>query len=246
MGQIVDAYCTPGTERETPLPPDDLLRMMDDAGIERAVIAPEDREMAVDNASGNARMIELAGRSTGRFVPACTVNPWRGQDGCGIVRDAVASGAKMLVLSPMLQGFVLTDELTDPVLELAGELRLPVYIHTGPHSTGAPTQVVLLVSRFPDTRFILGHCGSTDYADDMPAILDVAPPNVWFELSLVRPFAMSTYDGTVDEERLIFGTSAPRNVPAVELEHFNRNWPITDHPGTYGQNITALLAEVRS
>jgi len=246
MGQIIDAYCTPGTERETPLPPDDLLRMMDEAGIERAVIAPEDREMAVDNASGNARMIELADRSAGRFIPACTVNPWRGQDACGIVRDALAGGAKMLVLSPMLQGFLPTDELTDPLLELAGELRLPVYFHTGPHSTGAPTQVVLLANRFPDTRFILGHCGSTDYADDMPAILQASLPNVWFELSLVRPFAMSTYDGTVDEPRLIFGTSAPRNAPAVEVKHFNRHWPIADHPGTYGQNITALLAEVRS
>ncbi len=246
MGQIVDAYCTPGTERETRLSPDELLRVMDEAGIDRAVIAPEDREIAVDNMAGNARMLDLSGRSDGRFVPACTANPWRGPSGCEMVRQAVTDGARMLVLSPMLQGFIPTDEVTDPLLKLAGELRLPVYIHTGPHSTGAPSQVVLLAERFGDTRFILGHCGSTDYAADMPVVLEIAPPNVWFELSLVRPFAMPTYDGTVDEGRLIFGTSAPRNAPGVELEHFDRTWPIAEHPGTYGQNISALLAEVRS
>jgi hypothetical protein len=78
----------------------------------------------------------------------------------------------------------------------------------------------------------------------MPTILDASLPNIWYELSLVRPFAMPTFDGTVDEARLIFGTSAPRNHPAIELEQFDRDWPIADHPGTYGLNIAGLLAEV--
>jgi uncharacterized protein len=245
MAQIIDGYCMPGTERETHLPPDELLRLMDQAGIDRAVIAPEDREIAVNNEAGNARMINLANASDDRFIPACTVNPWRGPAGCRLMRDAVTRGAKMLVLSPMLQGFGPTDELADPLLVLAGELRLPVYIHTGPHSTGAPTQVVLLASRFPETRFILGHCGSTDYADDMSVVFGLAPQNVWFELGLVRPFAMSAYGQIADEGRLVFGTSAPRNDPIIEIEQFDRHWPIADHPGTYGDNLAELIAEVR-
>ena len=43
MTTIIDAYCTLGTERETRLSPEQLLRVMDDAGIARAVVARDAR-----------------------------------------------------------------------------------------------------------------------------------------------------------------------------------------------------------
>ena len=78
--EIVDAYCTLGTERETQLSARDLLALMDTAGITRAIIAPEDREIAVNNAAGNDRILSEADKSGGRFFPACTVNPWFGEE----------------------------------------------------------------------------------------------------------------------------------------------------------------------
>jgi predicted TIM-barrel fold metal-dependent hydrolase len=244
MNQIVDAYCTPGTERETRLAAGDLLRLMDEAGIDRAVIAPDDRELAFRNAEGNERMLRLSSRFQDRFIPACTVNPWSGAAGSQELRRAIRSGAKMLVLAPALQGFYLADPLADELLELAGELGVPVYVHTGPHSAAAPTQLVLLAAEHPQTRFIVGHCGSTDYAHDMPSVLRAAPANVWFELSLVRPFAASGYAAVQDPSRLIFGSSAPRNHPAFELRHLAGYLPVEDHPEIYADNLLRLLAEV--
>lgn len=109
----IDAYTTPGTERETRLNASDLLRAMESAGIDRAVIAPEDREIAVANAAGNQQMIDLARASAGRFIPACAANPWFGRAAVDEVRRAAGEGARMLVLAPALQGFVLTDEICD-------------------------------------------------------------------------------------------------------------------------------------
>ena len=244
MNQIVDAYCTPGTERETRLAADELLRLMDEAGIARAVIAPEDRELALSNAAGNDRMLQLSQRFGDRLIPACTVNPWSGAAGCPELRRVVRAGAKMLVLAPALQGFHLGDPVTDELLRSAEELRVPVYVHTGPHSAAAPTQLVLLAAAYPATSFILGHCGSTDYAHDMPAVLRAAPENVWFELSMVRPFAASDYAAGVDRGRLIFGSSAPRNHPGFELRHLDEYLPIEDHPDVFGGNLLSLLAKV--
>ena len=246
MSQIIDAYCTLGTQRDTVLSAEQLLAQMDQAGIDRCVIAPEDREIVIDNSGGNRRIRDAAAESNGRFIPACTVNPWRGSEACDLLSDAVRSGAKLLVLAPMLQGFVPTDELTDPLLALAGQLRLPVYFHTGPHSTGGPTQVVLLAERWPDTRFVLGHCGTTDYVWDMPAILSHHQlPNVWYELSLVRPWVTKQYLELVDPSRLIYGSSAPRNDPVFELTQFNEYLPTGDYPQVYGQTLADLLTEVR-
>lgn len=243
MKPIVDAYCTLGTERETELTGEELLRLMDRAGIDRAVIAPDDREIAVDNTAGNQRILEAGIQAPGRFLPACSVNPWYGQAGCEQLRRAVGSGARILVLAPALQGFCLGDEVARDLLAAAGRLNVPVYVHTGPHSVGAPTQLLLVASEHPSTRFILGHCGSTDYSCDMTAVFELGLKNVWYELSLMRPWAVVEHIKHVDRSRLIFGSSAPRNDPVFELQQFAKHLPIEEYPDIYGHNITRLLEE---
>jgi predicted TIM-barrel fold metal-dependent hydrolase len=274
MSEIFDAYCTVGTERDTRLAPDDLLRMMDASGIRRAIIAPEDREIVANNSQGNARIREIAGQSAGRFIPACGVNPWFGDAACEELRRAAAEGARMLVLAPALQGFCFGDELPNDLLAVAAEVRVPVYVHTGPHSFGAPSQVVLAAEAHPRVQFILGHCGSTDYACDMPAVIRMAAEavkgtvpfspttasplcprksgqslaleNVWFELSLVRPWAAAGYVKLGDRRKFLFGSSAPRNDPAYELRHLGRFLPVEEYPDVYGGNLAALLGETSS
>jgi uncharacterized protein len=241
MVDIVDGYCTLGTERETQMSREELLQRMDLAKIGRAVIAPEDREIAVDNARGNDRLLEASRLSNGRFVPACAINPWFGSAGCEELRRAVAAGARMLVLAPALQGFTLGDEVADELLQTAGRLGVPVYVHTGPHSSSAPSQLVLLAARHAGTSLILGHCGSTDYAHDMPAVLKTAPKNVWFEVSLARPWSVASYAAILDRPALVFGSSAPRNDPVYELEQLACYLPVTEHPDFYGANLARLL-----
>ena len=116
MNEVIDAYCTLGTERDTQLTATDLLHLMNEAGIQRAIVAPEDREIVAHNASGNNRMVEASRQSQGRFTPACSVNPWFGESACQELRRAVAEGAKMLVLAPALQGFCFGDDLLDDLL----------------------------------------------------------------------------------------------------------------------------------
>jgi predicted TIM-barrel fold metal-dependent hydrolase len=131
-------------------------------------------------------------------------------------------------------------------MRAAAERNVPVYFHTGPHSVGAPTQVMLLAMRHPRSRIILAHCGSTDYSWDMPAVLEMVLPNVWLELSFARPWSIPVYAKLSGESRLIFASSSPRNNLRFELEHANRHWPIAEHAGTYGENLQHLLSEVQS
>jgi hypothetical protein len=240
MSPIIDGYCTLGVDRETQLTPAKLLEQMNDAGIAQAVIVPVDREIVIDNQTGNQRINALASISQGRFIAACSINPWC-SDGCDLLNEAVTGGARMLVLAPALQGFIPTDELTDPLLKRAGKLNLPVYFHTGPHSAGGPTQVVLLAEQYPNTTFILGHCGTTDHAWDMRAIFDHHQlDNLWYESSFVRPTQIHTYP----TERMIFGTASPRNNQVFELQHCEHVLPVDQHPQFYGGNLTALIEQV--
>jgi predicted TIM-barrel fold metal-dependent hydrolase len=240
---ILDGYCTCGVERETQLSASELLDRMAAAGVARAVIAPEDREIALMNEAGNARIARIAAQSDGRLIAACSVSPWQ-PDAAKLLDHAIAAGARMLVLAPALQGFNACDELVDPLIAAAAQHNLPIYIHTGPHSMGAPTQVVMLAMRHPRARIILGHCGSTDYSWDMAAVLGLHLENLWFELSFVRPWAVPGYAKLTDESRLIFASSSPRNDLRFELDQLRSCWPVDEHPGTYGGNLARLLSEV--
>lgn len=237
---IVDACTTLGGE----LSVSSLLRSMDDSGIARAVIGPMADELAVHNAAGNDRLLAEARRCGGRLIPTCTATPWRGDEAVQIVRGAASRGARLLVLAPALQGFNLADDLADPLLRLAGELALPVYVHTGPHSLGAPTQVVLAAQRHPATRFILGHCGSTDHAWDMLAIArEHMSDNLYLESSQVRPWAMPRYIELAGPSRVLFGSAMPVNDQRFELRQFMAQVPLESHAGFYGSNLLALLGE---
>ena len=221
MNEVIDAYCTLGTERETRLAPAELLRWMDEAGIHRAVIAPEDREIALHNSSGNGRVVQISRQSQGRFVPACAVNPWFGESACQELRRAVADGAQMLVLAPSLQGFCFCDDLPDQLLAVAAELHVLVYVHTGPHSFGAATQLVVAAAEHPDVRFILGHCATTDYGRDMPAVIILATENVWFDLSLMRsPRGVSTRHGCRPSPAHLWHVPPHESNAVLELQAF--------------------------
>ena len=241
---IIDCYCTLGDERETVQSADLLLKRIRAAGVSRAVVAPQDREIAVLNRNGNDRILSIVQDHPSELIPACTVNPWFGNNAVEELRRSVRAGAKMLVLAPTVQGFMLGDELTDDVLQAAADLRLPVYVHTGPQSHSSPSQLALVAQKHTMTRFIMGHCGSTDHAWDMPSILKMKLENLWFETSFVRPWGVAGYVAISGDDRMIFGSSSPRNDLQMELSHMKQHWPLQDHPSTYGENLNRLLSEV--
>src|SRR5258706_16206152 len=132
---IIDGYCVLGTDREYDLSAEALLRAMDQAQVELAVIAPVDRYLAVNNWVGNAFIQQSAAAQPDRFIPACSVNPWYGDAELEEFQRALGAGARILVLHPFLQGYIANDELIWPLLEAAKAAKVTVYIHTGPPRT---------------------------------------------------------------------------------------------------------------
>ena len=114
----------------------------------------------------------------------------------------------MLVLDPTRQGFLVNDPLAVPVLGRAGELSLPVYVHTGPHLYGGPWQLVDAALAFPDVRFIMGHAGATDFWNDVPSAGKFAP-NIYIEGSFARPFIFMYHLDAAGIWRGVMGSAAP-------------------------------------
>ncbi|MCE5249735.1 amidohydrolase family protein [bacterium] len=236
----IDGYVTLGCERETVYSAEDLVRDLDLAGVDMAVAAPEDREIAVFNRRGNERLAEEARKFPDRIIPACTVNPWYGADAVQELGRATGQGARMLVLHPTVQGFLMNDELACPVLEKVSGLGLTVYVHTGGHLYGGPWQVVDCALRFPDVSFIMGHAGATDFWNDIP-YAGASAPNVFIEGSFARPFNFMSFLDRVGIDKGIMGSSAPRNSLVLEWEQHRKYMPPVTYGPVFGDNLARIL-----
>jgi len=242
---IIDACVTLGGERETILSVDDLLRQMDEAGVERALIQSQDRALVVDNEDGNRAMLQAAASHPDRLIASCTANPWYGQRAVEAVLNAISQGARMVVFAPALQGFILGDEIVHPVLDAIVEKHVPVYVHTGPHSHSTPWQLVNIAERYPALPFIMGHSGATDYWTDVPNAALVSD-NIYLESSFARPFTMINHLKTVGMHRGIMGSGAPRNILKFEWEQARALFPPEENEAFFGGTLLSLIEGVRS
>jgi predicted TIM-barrel fold metal-dependent hydrolase len=223
---IFDAHVRIGESREASLSAADLLSTMDTLGIDRALVAPSEREIAFDNISGNAATAAAAEASGGRLLPYAVANPWR-SDALDVL--ASATGAVALAVDPVLQGFDLLDGLIDPLLAFAAERDWFVYVRTGTPPTALPLPLATLARRHPQMRFLMGRSGATDFwIDAVPALRHA--PNLFADTSYAPWDTVLTgfaEDPEIGTDRVVFSTDLPYTVGEAELKRI-QDWTIDE------------------
>jgi uncharacterized protein len=142
-------------------PTADVLAMMDQAGIDQAVVLTIDG-FFYDYVLGNNLLAEQAAESEGRLIPFCTVDP-RQDDAVAELRRCVEElDFRGLKLHPWWQGFSPLDTFMQPLAAEAERLRIPILFHDGTPPFTTPLQVAYLCDVFPDLVVILGHGGGMD------------------------------------------------------------------------------------
>jgi predicted TIM-barrel fold metal-dependent hydrolase len=217
MTIVVDAHCHVGVGHEYRQSAEDLLRAMDQYQIDRAVICPVDRCIAVDNREGNDLMMATCRAYPNRFYAFATANPWYGQRAVAELRRAIGEGAKGIKLHPALQGFLLCDDLVYPIIELAEALAVPVFFHTGTPAFAQPMQLAELALRFPRVNMIMGHMGTTDLKADAVPAASLAP-NIYLDTSWILPGLVTRAVMEIGPERVIFSSDSPLSELPIELE----------------------------
>lgn len=218
---IADAHCHIGSGHSYSLTADELLRRMDANGVSAAIIVPVDRCLAVYNREGNDEVLRAARANSERLIPFATANPWYGKAGLEELRRALDAGAAGLKLHPVLQGFSPIDDVVFPLVELAVEMRRPIYLHTGTPVHSTPYQVLELAAMYPEGSFILGHAAYSDYWNDLIASVKGAD-NLHVETSLHLASFLRVLVEQLGADRLVYGSDAPRTSMEVEIEKITR------------------------
>lgn len=239
---------------------EELLREMDEAGVERSVLLGWYWDTHAACVAQNRFYADCVRAYPDRLSAFAAVHAGAGRAALAEVRWAGDAGFLGLgELSPHAQGLTVNDERWRALLGLAGELGLTVNLHaTDPHSRPFPGRVetplgdfVTMAREFPRTRFVLAHWGGGLAFE--PASREL--PNVWFDTA-ASPlmYGEEVWRRAIDAvgaERILFGSDFPlRLYPRIEegsglaalVAEARRALGVELHAAVLRENVAALLS----
>ena len=199
----------------------DILRDMDDAGIDKACIVAMDltTHYGVELVT-NEDVARIASAHPNRFIPFASVDPCMGRAAVDKLVHAVQKlGCRGLKLVPPVQHFDFSDPKHNPLWEAALELEIPVWTHAAHQQShpdsdarlGNPMLVEPVALRYRDLKIILGHCGFPWHWETWSLV--VRHPNVYVDISayvnLYNHLPWDAYIKYEAEDKVLFATDYP-------------------------------------
>jgi len=200
---------TPWGKRVTHTAPN-LLRDMDDMGIDRSVLLPFDLPFG----ASNAEVFMEAARRFPRLLPFGSVHPSDRKLEHKLA-DQHARGVHGMKLHPNGQFLSPDNPKVVHFCGRCGQVGLPVLFHCGPvgiepKAAEKRSQVYRYekaIAENPGTTFILGHSGALQH--DVGMAFAAKYPNTWFELSCLGLGALRDVLEAVPSDRVLYGTDWP-------------------------------------
>ena len=206
-----------GEETYLSLTPDELLRRMDDAGVDQAIARPMGAGLVVDHVTGNDLVLG-AGPRVRALVSA---NPWWGRSALDEVSRCRDRGAVGLFLDPLRQGFMPTEPIAVPLLDRAATYGWPVMFRTGAFVNADVLALAEVARRYPQINFIAGFGGFADMWFELPGVF-ASVPNLLLDGSMMWSEAIREIVRDCGASRVLFASGEPRNRYSVNLRTLDR------------------------
>ena len=206
-----EAYLGPGGSLA------DLLKLEDDAGIEKVVLMPR-----IETRPDNALVIDAATRSD-RVIPCACVNPNLGQEALDEFERAVRDGGMQgLKLMAPRHGYQISGPVCDPLMEMARSLGIPVTIHSE-DTPAHPLEIAELAKRHPEVPIIMDHMGHRYWVDQALQAAR-ACENIYLGTTIAsfEPLIIARAAAEVGPEKIVFGSNAPSAYPDLAMQSIRR------------------------
>jgi predicted TIM-barrel fold metal-dependent hydrolase len=221
-----------------------LEASMDQYGIDEAVVAPL-KPPAADFDAANARLTARTADHD-RFHAIGRIDPLREESVTNAECALDEYGLGGLKLHPWEERYAITHSSVEPVIEVARERDVPVWIHAGYPNVSHALSIRDVAQAFPDIPFVLTHTNQLDVSGRSGSdalLLARETGNTYFELSGVyRRDLVETLVETIGPGRVLFGTNAPYFHPAVEKSRVTGSELDDDEKrAVLGESATRLL-----
>ena len=189
---------------------DEMVEAMNKYGIERTVVSYMD----------NAVTEDAVKRHPDRYAGLIWVNPYKAETDLPLAERLIREeGFKGIKLHPLFDAYTANDGVVHPVMELAGKLGVPVFIHSGHPPFSLPHSIAQLAQDFPSIPVVMVHMGHGN-GIYVQAALDLSRKidNLYLETSgmPMHTKIREAYE-TVGHDRIFWGSDAPFHLYEVEM-----------------------------
>ena len=190
-----------------------LKEQMDEFNIEKTFLTGA-------GCHDNSSVMDAFQKAPELLVPVAWVKPGGAEALAEIRRFVEQDGFRAIKLHPLFDAYCADDTVVDSVLDLAEDLRIPVFIHSGHPPYSLPWQIGWLAERHPHVPIVMLHMGHAHgvYVD---AALKTARrySNIYLDTS-GSPMSVKIREAyeTVGADRVLFGIDSPFHEPSVEIE----------------------------
>ncbi len=202
-----------------PLEADAWIEMLDEAGVDGALVAPPGNGAAEDFKPDMDRIGSAVAKYPKRLFGFARVKPRQGSVAIEELRKRVTDqGFRALKLNTMDDDYRLDDrKLIDPVIDAAAKLGIVVFFHTGDTSyqSCTPNMVADIAVDYPETTFIIGHMGFGGVngfpgaPEELVPAMQRAPNTVTETAGVFKPEFIQTVIDSVGAERVLMGSNGP-------------------------------------
>ncbi|HYY87887.1 MAG TPA: TatD family hydrolase [Chloroflexota bacterium] len=227
-------------------PAESLIRLMDEAGIDQAVVMTY-TELPAVNPRALDYLVDQIARYPSRLIGYVRVHPWYPEAVDLVDRALGELGMKGVKLHPVGNLSHPGSEVSRRVIRRAAAYHAPVLFHCGDEALSTPLQIAAAAEAVPEARIILGHMGGYFHVDEA---IEVATryPNLYLETSAMPyPDRIRRAVDAVGPERVLFASDGPGCLPRLEV-HKVRLAGLTSsqEERVLQANIRELLAGVRT
>jgi predicted TIM-barrel fold metal-dependent hydrolase len=199
--------------------------------------------IGLDQRTSNEHTRDAVNAYPDRLIGFANIKPPQGLAAC---RDEMERtlrdwGFRGIKLHPQVDRYPMNDRaLVYPIIELAIEHGVPVWVHTGHQPNATPTLMGAVARDFPQANLIIGHMGSGMFYDAM--CMARRYPNLYVDVSLQGGHAFGVACEEVGASKLLYGSDAPYASPG-SMKRIIDESPLSpaDKAAILGGNAARLL-----
>lgn len=226
-------------------PPEVLLPLLDEAGIDQAIIMTY-RDATGPDDPATAYILDAVARYPDRLIGYVRLNPETPGAMAALDKALGEDKLKGLKLHPVSYVGFPFGEATLRLMRRAAEYKAPVLFHTGDEALALPEEVAQAARLCPETTVIMAHMGGYYHFE---AVLQAAQalPNVLLDTSASPyPWRIRQAVDTLGPERVLFASDGPGCLPALEVEKVRLAGLSPEEEAlVFAGNIQRILAGVR-
>lgn len=202
-------------------------KWMDKYHIEKAIIMPFNdpyvmsMEFTIEKVHEN--LIRMCEDNPERYAAFADVDVWNmtAEENCEELRKVLKHPCmKGIKLHPNNTEMNIDDTYNDGIFELAGELSVPIAIHSYPagyrsrnrEDFSAPKRILAMQRRHPETTLIITHCGGFQWEDCLNL-------NAYYDISAILPDWVEDF-GIAETEKMM-------RCLGLEKLFFATDWPFS-------------------